>query len=358
MQKVGSISNWRPGRAAAAVCLLLCAASTAVAEPGIRRAPPPMPPQTNAGSMPDATQEKAAASDEVSAPKPAARERDVAAQGQKTPKAPLIPVPGGLPDDDYYARRAKERLVEDAAEQAKQMSLQAAYPGHNVVVCEAGCYGRAKRLVQFAPIVSTNPQPPVRVVKPTSGSYDEVQAKPTAAKDKPTAEVAVAAAEPPADTGITCVAGCYGANRGYAAASAGQAQDKARSEVETLLRAGRADAAPAAEAGAARSAGRSLPPRGAVGKDAGRWMTTSTKLDAASDAAEKPAAGNAAAGAAGTGAAAQSATEPKPAGGTPSPKPRKRKTFAKAVRHPALPQARTSGEWFQTINADRALRAN
>lgn len=231
---------------------------------------------------------------------------------------PTVETAKSLPEDDYYSKRAKSLLVEDAADAAKQVSLQAAYPGHNVVMCEAGCYGGSKRLVQFSPIVLTNAA--------SSRSMDPASAKLAAAQgnDVVAAESVVMAgtevATPPLTDEITCVAGCYGANRSYKAASRAVALAATRAEVEAKIRshaaAGMVEQPPASV----------QPPRGATGAAASRWMTTSAKAEGDNRASPRAAASPA-----------------NPA------KLKKRTMSAKAGRRASSP----SGEWFQRINSDR-----
>ncbi len=220
---------------------------------------------------------------------------------------PSVEPAKSLPEDDYYSKRAKSRLVEDAADAAKQISLQAAYPGHNVVMCEAGCYGGASRIVQFAPKVATNIEiastlEPTAATLPAQGAHSESNA------------MAVAQPVEAAASGdITCVAGCYGQVRSYRSASTAAVQAAARAEADALM--------------AARSAvpARETRQHGATGADANRWMTTSTK---AHD------------------------TPKRDAGRSAALARKKRATMANAPRAVTNP----SGEWFQQINSDRVSR--
>lgn len=220
------------------------------------------------------------------------------------------PVPAkGLPEDDYYARRAKSRLVEDAAIAAKQISLQAAYPGHNVVMCEAGCYGRASRIVQFAPKVATNIESS-RALEPSSAALPGPEAT-TASKS------AVTQPLPPSGQAddIRCVAGCYGQAKSYLTASPVSVEATARAEADALMHG--TSAAP--DRGRDRRSG-------ASGAEARRWMTTSTKIG-----------------------------EPQQRSAARSEDPAKQKKRTTVLRSQRV-RANPSGEWFQQINADRISR--
>ncbi len=296
----GAFRKICPGRAAwllgVAVLAVTAAASAADAPAAADAAP------DNAavsGEAPVATSPAA-----TSTPRPVARKPSVAAEKS-------------LPEDDYYAKRAKSLLVEDAADSAKQLSLQAAYPGHNVVVCEAGCYGQAKRLVQFAPIVVTNVAP-ARTMQPTAAKL-AMRRRRGASRSRPRRE---AANEPVQSDEITCVAGCYGAPRSYKTVSRTAVDAATRAEVDAQARANLA-----ASAGDDRPASTSQP-RGATGAAASRWMTSSAKAEGDERAATRTAASPA--------------------------KVKKRTAHAKARRRGASP----SGEWFQQINADHRSRAH
>lgn len=235
-----------------------------------------------------------------------------------------------LPEDDYYSKRAKSLLVEDAADTAKLVSLQAAYPGHNVVMCEAGCYGGSKRLVQFAPIVVTNAQPS-RTLVPTSDKMspdkggDNIAHNTVKIPEAVTAEPAAAA--PAAAEEITCVAGCYGASRSYRAASRSSVLAATRAEVEQRIQS-RAAVGPGAHPSTSAQAS-----RGATGPAASRWMTTSAKADGDDRSVTR--------------ATASPATA------------KKRTAFAKSTNLKARRRAATpSGEWFQQINSDRSSSPN
>lgn len=227
---------------------------------------------------------------------------------------PAVEPAKSLPEDDYYAKRAKSRLVEDAADAAKQVSLQAAYPGHNVILCEAGCYGGASRIVQFAPKVATNTET-TSTLEPTAAALPgQVSASSTSA---PAGTQAAPAAQPPQQDDITCVAGCYGTAKAYRSASADAVQAAARAEADALMQ-----SRPEAPARQSKTEMR----KGATGADANRWITTSTK---AGEAQQRSA-----------------ARSEGPA------KQKKRTALARSQRLRANP----SGEWFQQINSDRVSR--
>lgn len=230
--------------------------------------------------------------------------------------------PKGLPEDDYYAKRAKGLLSEDKAAQGREQSLQAAYPGFNVVVCEAGCYGSTQKLVHFEPIRTAKSAGTSVVASVSSNGTStpaaNTDANPTATANasatgqlQPTASgiggeavapPAQAATQRPRPDEIDCVAGCYGSSkaRSYPAASRTAAVDAARAEIERIrMRRETVLDAPRIEAD-------------------GSWMTTVAKSNAAAT-------------------------------------PNGRSKSKPGVR-PAAGQRRAaspSGEWFKRINDDR-----
>ena len=273
--------DWVRGPAVASwsVGLILLLTVSATAQPKIARSPersdarPPQGPYQPVPPSPSTTAQP------VTPPRPpvetagAAAVRD--ASGQPAPtraQKPSVSAPTSLPETDFYAQRAKGLLSEDARIEAKDGSLQAAYPEHNVVVCEAGCTGRGRRIVQFAPRVATNELR--AAMQPTSaGIADATAATPSSASPSAAAQGAGPA---PGDQPIACIAGCYGTPRRYDAASPSAA-------VVAPEAAAMADAVArfAVPVGASRRSA-----TGATGSEAMRWMTTSARAD---EAAQKPA---------------------------------------------------------------------
>lgn len=218
-------------------------------------------------------------------------------------------VPKSLPEDDYYAKRAKGLLGGDQAQQSRERSLQVAYPGFNVVVCEAGCYGTSQKLVQFEPIRMIG----AANTSPVAAASSSGQLQLTAASIS--AEGATAATPQPEQ--ISCVAGCYGASRArnYPAATRNAAIDAARAEIERieLQRSRRAAAWQPGDQPATHSSA-----------STGSWLTTVAKADAAAKATATATA--------------------------------KAKAKDKSVRRSAFArhrQSSPSGEWFKRINDDR-----
>lgn len=298
---VGAFRKIWPARAAWLLGVAVLAASAAASA-------------ADAPTAADAALDKAAVSGEVPVAAPPAATSTSRPVARNTSAA----AEKGLPEDDYYAKRAKSLLVEDAADSAKQLSLQAAYPGHNVVVCEAGCYGRSKRLVQFAPIVVTNVVP-VRTMQPTAAKFGDSVDDAQLVKAAPEAAAGSAKSDE-----ITCVAGCYDAPRSYKTVSRSAVDAATRAEVDAQARSNAV-----ASAGADRPAS-TAQPRGATGAAASRWMTSSAKANAGADESVSP----------------RSVATPA--------KLKRRTAQARARRRGASP----SGEWFQQINADHRSRAH
>jgi hypothetical protein len=258
---------------------------------------------------------------------------------------------GQLPDSDFYQQRAKSLLGEDADSAKRELSLQAAYPGYNVIVCEGGCYGRSNKLVQFAPAVDTNaPRVPKPVadaataageIRPASAALPSIDAKPAAAAIEPSAQSI------PADTAIQCVAGCYGQQKSYASASRSASHEAARREIEKLTSAGKAPTAADADGRdvAVRSAS-ATPPTGATGGAERRWMTTVARIGEGEDKTGTAKTAAVKTGAAKTGAAKM---------GDGQSRPKKART-KRRVGEARAGSGSPSGEWFQRINADRAVR--
>lgn len=89
---------------------------------------------------------------------------------------------------DYYTRRAKRILDTEKAEAAKPHPLAVAYPGQDIVVCEAGCADhRGAQVVYMRRQAAVTEQREAMMVT-TSGAP---------------------AYAPPA-AGVACIAGCYG----------------------------------------------------------------------------------------------------------------------------------------------------
>ncbi len=64
----------------------------------------------------------------------------VAPDADASEQAAAVPeASGSAPESDYYTRRAKAILDAEKAGESKPHPLAAAYPGMDVVVCEAGC---------------------------------------------------------------------------------------------------------------------------------------------------------------------------------------------------------------------------
>lgn len=95
--------------------------------------------------------------------------------------------------DDYYTRRAKDILAAEKSRAASPHPLAAAYPGMDIVVCEAGCTAGAKPYV-----VSVRPRPA------PAATEREGRMMPTSDDGSATPGTSVA------EAGVTCIAGCYG----------------------------------------------------------------------------------------------------------------------------------------------------
>lgn len=93
------------------------------------------------------------------------------------------------PEDDYYTRRAKSVIDAERAALNTPHPLAASYPGKEIVVCEAGCEGRAPQVVFVRPEILLTEAKTEGMMVPTSTSDGRAV---------------------PADE-IACVAGCYGA---------------------------------------------------------------------------------------------------------------------------------------------------
>lgn len=272
---------WARGPAAAAwsAGLILLLTVSATAQPKIARSPErpdARPPQGPYQPVPPTA---STAAQPATPPRPAVETAGAAAArdtpGQPAPtRAPKssVSAPTSLPESDFYAQRAKGLLSEDARIEAKEGSLQAAYPGHNVVVCEAGCTGRGRRIVQFAPRVATNELR--AAMQPTSAGIADATAATSSSVAPPAAGRVSGPA--PADPPITCIAGCYGTTRRYDTASRSAAEVAA----EAAAMADRVARFAVPVEASRRSA------TGATGPDATRWMTTSAPAD---EAAQKPA---------------------------------------------------------------------
>ncbi|MDQ8698303.1 hypothetical protein [Hyphomicrobium sp. LHD-15] len=63
----------------------------------------------------------------------------VAPDADASEQAALSEASGSAPESDYYTRRAKAILDAEKAGESTPHPLAAAYPGMDVVVCEAGC---------------------------------------------------------------------------------------------------------------------------------------------------------------------------------------------------------------------------
>ncbi|WP_295558033.1 hypothetical protein [uncultured Hyphomicrobium sp.] len=95
--------------------------------------------------------------------------------------------------DDYYTRRAKGILKAEKAAWLEPHPLAAAYPGMDIVVCEAGCPDRSS-----AQVVSVRRH--VEMTETTEGSMI------------PTSNDGAGSAVSTAS--VACIAGCYGENAG------------------------------------------------------------------------------------------------------------------------------------------------
>lgn len=277
----------------------------AVAEPDISSGGDSARPQ-----VADQSEPISASTDRSSSPEPtlpAVAPGGTPADGARRPQSRSAAgnVPKSLPEDDYYAKRAKDLLGGDRAQQSRERSLQAAYPGFNVVVCEAGCYGTSRKLVQFEPIRTIA----AANTSPVAAASSTGQLQLTAASIS--AEGATAAAQQPEH--ISCVAGCYGTSRArnYPAASHKAAVDAARAEIERI-QLQRSRPAAAWQPGSQ--------PASHSSDSAGSWVTTVAKADAAAKATTTA---------------------------TAKDKSGRRSAFA---RHR---QSSPSGEWFKRINDDR-----
>jgi hypothetical protein len=93
-------------------------------------------------------------------------------------------------EDDYYTRRAKAVLEAERAALVRPHPLAASHPGKEIVVCEAGCEGRAPQVVFLRPEIPETVETGESVMIPTSTSDGRAV---------PLDEVA-------------CIAGCYGAS--------------------------------------------------------------------------------------------------------------------------------------------------
>lgn len=91
--------------------------------------------------------------------------------------------------DDYYTRRAKSVLEAEKAAAVKPHPLAASFPGMDVVVCEAGCPGRAPEVIYLRPQPAA-PATSEGMMVPTSGSDDA------------------------ATVSAVCIAGCYDGTQG------------------------------------------------------------------------------------------------------------------------------------------------
>lgn len=98
--------------------------------------------------------------------------------------------------DDYYTRRAKSILAAERGRKIKPHPLAAAYPGMDIVVCEAGCPDRRGPEIVFKRrhVVATETSEGLMI--PTSGS------------DAPLAHGS-------SQGGVACIAGCYGDDAGW-----------------------------------------------------------------------------------------------------------------------------------------------
>jgi hypothetical protein len=96
---------------------------------------------------------------------------------------------------DYYTRRAKRILEMEKAKAAKPHPLAAAYPGQDIVVCEAGCADR-----RGAHVV-----------------YMRRQAAVTEQREAMMVPSSSAPPYAPASAGVGCIAGCYGGAANVAA---------------------------------------------------------------------------------------------------------------------------------------------
>lgn len=261
-----------------------------------------------------------------------------AANPAPVPRAPLrasgkpsVEPVKSLPDDDYYSKRAKSLLTEDAADAAKQVSLYSAYPDHNVVMCEAGCYGRASRIVLFTPRVATKAESSAKL-EPTAASLPAQAAAAPGREQAQPVEAAPPAESIPETGEITCVAGCYGQVTAYKSVSQAAVQATAHAEVEAIIRE------------QSRTAARRRPMlQGATGAAANRWMTSSAKAD--DEALHKQ--------------GGQLRPEANPASKTGNDQ--KTPKDAKEKKRVAKPKsyrmrAKQSGEWFQQLSSDRVSR--
>lgn len=127
---------------------------------------------------------------------PAAAEMQPSARPPVEPpasaSAPETPAADPAAKDDYYTRRAKSVLEAEKTATDKPHPLAARYPGMDVVVCEAGCFGRKGASVIY--------------VRPKQASVQESRE----GRMVPTSETGEAAARKQAATSApVCVAGCY-----------------------------------------------------------------------------------------------------------------------------------------------------
>jgi uncharacterized protein YegJ (DUF2314 family) len=159
------------------------------------------------------------------------------------------------PEDDYYAKRAKEMLkADEAAADSTPHPLAAAYPGHYVVVCEGGCGGKkGAEIVYMAPRQA--------VVASTETSMTTTDSSLRQASTSLDGEA------------IVCIAGCYdtpktyGGRLGAGNLAAGAGAEYGSSWLTTVS--GNEEAPPAAPAqakGAAKS-----------GSGSGDWMARINK---------------------------------------------------------------------------------
>jgi hypothetical protein len=123
-------------------------------------------------------------------PAPAAR-----SAGEQTPSPP-VPLAA---NPDYYARRAREAVEEDAKlTRVKPHPLAAAHPGFNVVVCDAGCPKGLGAEIVFLERIGARDAARRSVMVPTSS-------------DARPATTAAGAQS------IECIGGCYDTPKSYPA---------------------------------------------------------------------------------------------------------------------------------------------
>ena len=289
-------------RASWSLVLLMLATSVATAQPKFARAaetPDMRPPQGpyEAPARPGIAPSPAAPSEVRAVPAATAAAPAARSAGQRPAKG-TFSAPTSIPADDYYAQRAKSLLSEDAKDGGDDdKSLETAYPGHNVVMCEAGC-GGARRIVHLAPRAPSGMA--AAEVQPASGQ--------------------LSARAAPEATGVSgdakdsaCVAGCYTPPRQNA-------------EAARRLNPARVSGVGGPVGGvpqAGKPSPHEPPSGGATGAAAGKWMTTSSRLASPepqmSDTASRRAANH------------------------------RVKSSGQRQRRPSNP----SGEWFVRINDER-----